>query len=153
MRILGIDPGSSRMGYGCIEKIKEYRIRAAGSTDSKRPTAAERLVELGATLEEVIRTTKPHGAVVEKLFFAKNKKTALGVAEARGVVLFLLARHHIPILEMTPNEMKRAITGDGAAHKEGVRKLTALTLGVGVIGGRDDVSDALALALAGILLS
>jgi crossover junction endodeoxyribonuclease RuvC len=149
MKILGIDPGIERLGWGIVEaEGSHYYYRRAGCIrSSKDKTQQERLESITRDLEELIREEKPEKAAIEKLFFAKNKKTALIVSEARGAILLTLSRLGIPTHEFTPLEVKLAITGNGRAEKHQVEWMVKRLLGIKEHIASDDAYDALALCL------
>ena len=109
----------------------------------------ERLAELGNSFEKLLKKEKPDAVALEKLFFMKNIKTGIDVAQARGILVYLAAKNKIPILEIAPSEVKSNITGHGAADKKAVGKMVCRILKIEKINGPDDVSDALAIAIAG----
>lgn len=148
--ILGIDPGSVRVGVGIIEKNGNTLIHIeSGLLDIKSdPDKGEQLLNLEKKLKRVLNKTKPDLAGVEKLFFSKNQKTALAVSEARGIILKTLAEFKIPTIELTPSEVKLAVTGNGNASKEAVAKMIGYFLKIQAKSMIDDVTDALALAIA-----
>lgn len=150
VRVLGIDPGFGRMGYGVIEE-KRGQIKAIdyGCLETKKTeTIAARLVELKITVDQLIREHQPGVVAVESLFFSKNVKTALQVGEARGVILFSIADQGLPIFEISPQEVKQAVTGYGNAEKIQVQKMVQKLLGLPKIPKPDDAADALAIAIA-----
>lgn len=150
IRILGIDPGYGRMGYGIIED-KNGKLQAIdyGCVETlKSDDRASRLCELRDKCSRLIADAKPDIAGIETLFFSKNVKTALAVGEARGVLLLTLADHALPISELSPQEVKMAVTGYGKAEKGQVQKMVAKILGLSKIPKPDDAADALALAIA-----
>ena len=144
--ILGIDPGTTRIGYGLIKKtgskleLLDYGLIEPGRENSKFSI-------LDRKLSGIIKKYKPDLAAVEKLYFAKNKKTAMAVAESRGIILFILNQHGLKIMEFSPNEIKLAVTGSGSSDKKTVAHYVSLTLKIGKISGPDDASDALAAAI------
>lgn len=145
---LGLDPGTTRIGYGLVKKEGgKLSLIDCGAIEIKKPSASERLVFLENKLEQITEIHCPNVAGVEKLYFAKNKKTALGVAEARGVMLLTLGKLKIPILEFDPTDIKRTVAGDGHCDKKTLAKMVCLTLKVKNIPGPDDVSDAVAIAI------
>ncbi len=148
MRILGIDPGSSRIGYGLIEQGREIKIVKYGVIEIKEKLAARRLEKLGRSLSKLLGECSPDCAGVEQLYLSKNRLTALSVAEARGVIIKTLADHGITVLELNPNTIKKAVTGYGFAEKAAVAKMVKKILRVDNIDGYDDASDALAIAIA-----
>lgn len=149
--LLGLDPGTTRVGYGLIEKSPTHKLSlvACGLIRIEGENASLRLLSLNRELEKILRTHQPKSVSVESLFFSKNKKTALSVAEARGAILLSIERFGIPILEFTPSSVKSVVAGDGRCSKKALAKIVALTLGVENIPGPDDVSDALAVAIRG----
>ena len=146
MRILGIDPGTSRIGYGFIETNGLKLIRY-GVIEAKEKTLAEKIVNFSGQLEKLVGDLNPELAAIEKLYFAKNQKTAIDVAQARGVILSLLLKRNILIREYSPNEVKSNITGYGLADKKGVAKMVKAILKINELPGYDDASDALAIAI------
>ncbi len=152
MRILGVDPGLSRAGIGLIEKDQKGQMKAIDwltiETSPSLPLD-ERLLELGTDLRAYIADAKPDLAVVEALFFAANKKTAMDIAHARGVIILLLKEAHIPILSPTPLQLKSTITGDGAADKKQVQAMVKRILKLDEDISPADAADALGLALYG----
>lgn len=135
-----------RIGYGVISK-KGNHLEALTYGVIEPVMSNGRFKDMETELNKLIKKYKPDVAAVEKIFFSKNKKTALAVAEARGVILFILERHNIKTLEFSPNEIKATITGSGVSDKKTVSRFTALALGLKKISGHDDVSDALAVAV------
>ena len=147
MIILGIDPGTTRMGYGVIESGSKPRLVTCGVIGNTNKLPGDRLVLIGVELEKIIKTYNPDLVGIEKVFFSKNKKTAISVSEARGVALFVTGVAGIPFLEFAPSEIKSVVAGDGGCDKQVLSKVVCMTLGVDSIPGPDDVSDALAIAI------
>ncbi len=149
MLILGIDPGIAITGYGILDCDKtNVKIAASGSVQtSKMKTIQERLAELYADMQEIIKTYKPDIAVIEELFYFKNLKTVIPVAQARGVIIMALAQNGIPLAEYTPLQVKQTITGFGRATKDEVKQMTALALPDETMPKLDDTVDAIAIAL------
>ena len=148
MRLLGVDPGTLILGWGIVTLEKNPRLVACGAIRAKRSDAApERLAQMGDVLAGVIREHRPDLAAVEKAFFGKSAAAALRLGEARGVVLAELARAGVPVEEITPKEVKRAVVGTGAAHKRQVHRLVTAILGLAEPPEPLDVSDALAIAV------
>ncbi len=151
MVILGIDPGTATTGYGIIEidkpksnpKLLDFGIIATKAKLSD----AERLKILGSDLKSLIKKYKPACAGVEKLFFTTNQKTAIGVAQARGVVLYVCQRQKLPVLEFTPLQIKSFISGYGKADKAQVQFMIKKTFKLSSAPKPDDAADALAVAL------
>lgn len=149
MKILGIDPGITRTGYGLIEKDQGVKLITCGLIDGEDVEKKDRLSYLEKGVQALIRVHKPDLVCLEKLFFSKNKKTASSVSEARGVILLVLQKHGLKFMEFSPSEVKSAIAGNGRANKKDVLRAVVWSLGVKDIPGPDDVSDALAIALRG----
>jgi crossover junction endodeoxyribonuclease RuvC len=147
--ILGIDPGTAALGYGIVER-NGGRLRAIDygcletSPDSSMP---ERLLAIHALVSDLIELHQPSVVAVERLFFSRNAQTAMAVGQARGVVLLAAAQHGRPVREATPNEVKSAIAGYGAADKEQVQRMVQLVLGMEERPRPDDAADALAIAV------
>lgn len=151
VRILGVDPGFGRIGFGVIEKCKgECRLVCYGciKTDAKK-CFVERLDEMQSELKKIIKKYNPDRAAVEDLFFYKNITTAIKVGEARGVILLTLKQAGISIKEFTPLQVKQAITGYGKAEKFQIQKMLQLQFKLKKKISPDDAADALALALTG----
>jgi len=152
VRILGIDPGLATVGIGLIETDSANSPQALDwCTITTKPgmSLAERLGEIHKDLRAYIQEARPERAVVEKLFFGANKKTALDVAQARGVILLALEEAKIETLEPTPLELKSAVTGDGTADKKQIQQMVQMMCKLDETPKPDDAADALALALYG----
>jgi len=147
---LGIDPGTATTGYGLVRDLPDGSLQLVEygtfRTQAGSPTA-ERLAQLHQRLSELLLLHHPDSAVVEKLFFQSNVKTALAVGQARGVVLLALAEAGLEIAEYTPNEVKQAVTGYGGAEKRQVQEMVRVLLGMAEIPRPDDAADALAIAI------
>jgi len=113
------------------------------------PDKNKRLLQLEKSFSRLLKKEKPNLIAMEKLYFMKNMKTALEVAQSRGVLTLIIARHKIPLLEFTPLEIKQSVTGYGLADKESVAKMVAKILKINKIIKYDDASDALAAAILG----
>ena len=148
MLILGIDPGIAITGYAILSSEKDnISIVASGSIQtSKNKSEAQRLAELFEDIKVIIKTYKPDIAAIEQLFYFKNLKTVIPVAQARGVVVMALAQQGIPLVEYTPLQVKQTITGYGRATKDDVKQMTAIALGC-KMPKLDDTVDAIAIAL------
>ena len=150
MRILGIDPGIGICGFGLIETSGRAGAKALDfgvittMVDAPLP---DRLKELYESLILVFNDTKPEVVAVEKLFFAKNITTGIAVAEARGIVLLVAAQKNVPVYEYTPNEIKKSLTGYGAAAKAQIQEMVRVHLGLTKKPQPDDAADALAAAI------
>ena len=149
MLILGIDPGTARTGWGVIKSVRgEQTMISYGCITTLAKTPMEdRLLILRQELEKLLRKYKPALVGVEKLFFAKNTKTALSVAQARGIVLVTLRGASVPITEFTPLQVKQAITGYGRADKLQMQYMVKTLLKLKDIPKPDDAADALAIAM------
>jgi crossover junction endodeoxyribonuclease RuvC len=150
MIILGIDPGTATTGFGIIEKPAQKQPKAVDFgviSTPKELTDSQRLKLLADDLHTLIKTHKPERIGVEKLFFEKNQKTAMSVAQARGVVLLLAEEYRIPIFEYTPLQVKNRICGYGKADKKQVQFMVKQSFGLKTIPKPDDAADALAIAL------
>ncbi len=157
MIILGVDPGSRLLGYGCIEKngnhfrvITHVTIRLFHKEYKNIPvdeTTPSRLKEIHEKLSGIIQKYKPQAMAVEKVFFAKNAVSALKLGQARGVVLLTGALHDLEIHEYSATEVKGMVTGYGRSDKDQVAKTLQMILGLQKFETADS-SDALAIALA-----
>jgi crossover junction endodeoxyribonuclease RuvC len=148
MIALGIDPGTRRVGYGVIESNGNSAVFiTAGILKIKGLDNISALGEIKKETDKLIKKYKPDVLGVEKLFFAKNQKTAMAVAEARGAILLAAQEKKVFIKEYAPNEVKLGITGYGFADKKAVLKMVRLILGKHDLEIIDDASDALALAI------
>ena len=148
MKVLGIDPGTAALGYGIVERSggQLREIDHGCLTTSADLSMPERLLAIHALVVELLELHEPDLMGVERLFFSRNVQTALGVGQARGVVLLAAAQHGTPVREATPNEVKSAITGYGGADKEQVQRMVQLVLGMSELPRPDDAADALAIA-------
>jgi len=149
MIILGIDPGYDRLGLAIIEKetSRDNLLFSGCSTSSKKNCLGDRLLAIADDLEQVIKKWRPEVAVIEKLYFSNNQKTALAVAEARGLVSYLCAKNNIPIIEYTPAEIKATITGYGNANKKQIGETVPYLIKIDKKIKYDDEYDAIAIAL------
>mgnify|MGYP002626787591 CR=1 FL=1 len=149
MRIIGIDPGLAIVGYSILDISQEENIlTSSGSIQTdKNKTDAERLFEIQQDMITIVEKYKPDIASIEKLFYFKNQKTIIPVAEARGVILSVLQSRLIPVFEYTPIEVKQVITGYGRATKEEVAKMVELTVKYNKLPKLDDTLDSIAIAL------
>ncbi len=149
MRILGIDPGMAIVGYGLIEFDGEKLILiTSGSIQTNKDLSdSERLLEIFNDLSTLVNELKPDCASVENLFFFKNQKTVIPVAEARGVILMVLQKYKIPTYSYTPMEVKQVLTGYGRAEKKEVEQMVKISLGTDKLPKLDDTVDAIAIAI------
>lgn len=176
MVILGIDPGTTLVGYAILESNKspplyphnspsyqnlvegleklvdkpQVKLLDASLLTIRSPHSHDRLAEIHHGIKALLRKWKPSQVIIEKVFFAKNTKTALAVSEARGVIILTAALAGITVYEYTPLEIKKIVTGDGKADKLQIKKMIGLILPyTKILHARDDVFDAIALALTG----
>lgn len=150
MIILGIDPGTSIIGYGAVEENRgKMNCLDYGVIKITEKEQSDRLLAIEKSLNRLLRKLKPDLIVLEKLFFFKNQKTALSVAEARGVIILTTRKNRIDFIELTPLELKRYFTGYGRTAKGGIQKMLRLVLDLKEEPKPDDAADALALAVLG----
>ena len=150
MIILGIDPGSSIIGYGAIETSRgKLKCLDYGTIKTSEKEDSLRLLFIKKSLEKILSEIKPNLIVLEKLFFFKNRKTATKVLETRGAMILIIAERKIPLLEIAPLELKRALTSYGRASKANIQKMVRLILNLKKEPKPDDAADALALAILG----
>ncbi len=149
MRILGIDPGYGRIGYGIIEGIRgEWTHVVHGCIETnKEATFQERLFEITQDLEYILKKYKPDKAGIEELFFSKNVTTGMKVSEARGVIQLILHNAGIPAIDVSPMQMKQAIVGYGNAQKAQMQEMIRIQLNLAKKPTPDDAADALGVAL------
>ena len=155
MLILGIDPGTATTGFGLIEfepqtkkSPKKIRYIDCGVIlTSAKTDHALRLKEIYEGLVYLIKKHKPDAISVEKLFFQNNAKTAMTVAQARGMTILACANYNIAYEEFTPNQVKMALTGYGRANKKQIQRMAQLALGLKSIPSPDDAADALCAAI------
>lgn len=149
MLILGIDPGFERIGCAIVEKTiqGEKLLFSTCLVTDKQDLHEKRLLALAGGLKKIIDAFKPSVMAVEKLFFTTNQKTAIRVAEARGVILLMAAENNMAVLEFTPLEVKMAMTGYGKADKRQVKKMVSSILKMDRPPDSDDEIDAIAVAL------
>ena len=153
MRIIGIDPGLARVGYGIIDEIEGKKIMIdCGIIETKSTQKEEkRLVEISNDLNSIINKWNPSSAAVEKFFFYRSS-TTISVVQARGVIMMTLGKHNLPIQEFPPMQIKLAVTGYGHSDKNEVLNYVMNELSISSPPKPDDAADALAIALTGIYL-
>lgn len=147
---MGIDPGYATTGVAVLETdYADVRVLHYGVLEtSKKQDFSERLQYLFREIGKMVETWKPDVAAVEELFFSRNVKTGIKVAEARGVILLALKENNCPAAGYTPVQIKQAITGSGSAVKAQVQKMVKLIFGFKEIPKPDDAADAIAIAYA-----
>ena len=149
MKILGIDPGFAIMGYGVIEKSGAglTALDYGAITTPANENSAVRLAMLAEKLEGLIKRHAPDAVSVEELFFSQNVKTAIQVAQARGVILLCAVRECGKLFEYTPLQIKQSLTGNGRAEKQQIQYMVRMILKLKEIPKPDDAADALAAAI------
>jgi crossover junction endodeoxyribonuclease RuvC len=148
IRILGIDPGTARVGWGCIEENfgKITTLKYGCITTEKDTLAEQRLSIIFHSLTKLITALRPDCMSVEDLYFSTNAKTAISVGQARGVILLAASEKNIPIASYSPNAVKKAICGSGSADKTQMGKMITTLLRLKEVPTPDDTADALAIA-------
>ncbi len=159
--ILGLDPGLATVGFAMLDLPPTPSLAGGGATHrvldfgvittSPDLSFPERLLHIKHDLQALIQKFQPTEAVIEELFFSTNTKTAMSVAHARGVLLVTLAEENIPLRQLTPNQIKLAVTGDGRADKRQVQDMLMRCFSLSELPKPDDAADALAIAYAGML--
>jgi crossover junction endodeoxyribonuclease RuvC len=149
IRVLGIDPGYDRLGAAIVDKLATGEVLVFSTCLGSDPTDpfSERLLSLGGALEKIIKTYQPEAISLESLFISVNQKTAMRVAEARGMILYLAGQNQIPVFDFTPLEIKACLTGYGQADKKQVMALIRQLLKLPLDKALDDEYDAIAAAL------
>lgn len=149
MRVLGVDPGSIKSGYGIIDERDQQLVAVEYGVIRTSPKAplAQRLLEISDRLQALIAQFQPHILAIEDMFFAKNVKSALKLGQSRGAILLTAARAGLEIAEYTPLEVKQAVVGYGRAEKTQVQHMVKMLLRLQEIPKPDDAADALAIAI------
>jgi len=156
MFVVGIDPGLTRCGFGLVVSdltaSESFEARAAGvlETDPHDPVET-RLTDLHRDLVELLEDLKPDAVVVEKVFFQRNARTAIPVAQASGIAIALAGIRGIPVVQYTSQEVKLAVTGFGNADKAQVQAMVAQRCGLAEVPKPPDAADALALAMCHLM--
>lgn len=156
MFVLGIDPGVSRCGYGCVEGGAGGRSRAVAVGVLTTPPSdplPQRLAELDTELRRLIAELQPQVVAVERVFFQVNARTAMSVGQASGLALAVAAQAGCEVAQYTPNEVKSAVAGYGSAPKEQVQRMVQSLLGLAEVPKPPDAADALALALCHLAMA
>ncbi len=152
MIIIGIDPGFGKCGVALVEDGKKPKLIFADCIETdKGQTPGERLQEIKEALDHIIKKYRPDEAAVEELFFAKNAKTAMGVGQARGVILLALAEAGVKAFPYKPAEIKLTVAGVGNADKKQVQKMVKLHLKDNDSIVQDDTADGVAVALCHLM--
>ena len=149
MRIFGIDPGSHRTGYGCVERIgsRHVLVICGSLSGSPRATFPDKLNAIHDGLKALILQHRPDCVAVEDIFHARNVRSALKLGEARGVALLAASEAGVPVVSYAPAAIKRAVVGYGRAEKHQVQQMVKLLLNLEQAPSPHDVADALAVAL------
>ena len=143
MRILGVDPGTHRIGYGSILRKPDLKPIDYGVIEIQKGS----LLVAAKQFQKLLDKFQPNLVAIEKLFFSKNRKTALAVAQTRGILILKILENKIPLVEYGPMEVKQAVTGYGLSDKKAVSAMVRRFLKMKEISGYDDASDALAIAI------
>jgi crossover junction endodeoxyribonuclease RuvC len=149
MRILGVDPGTLRTGFGVIDLNRgNYSVIDYGCiSNSAKSSLPLRFQKIYTQLTKVIEKIRPDCFAIESLFYCKNPNTAFKLGEARGVALLVAAQNNLDVFEYEPRRVKQAVVGFGSAHKIQVRNMVTSILKLNDIKGPEDVTDALAVAI------
>jgi crossover junction endodeoxyribonuclease RuvC len=149
MKILGIDPGIGRCGWGVLEtRNSKLEVKGFGCIEtSSKKAIPERLQEIYQEITRIIKVHQPDALAIEELFFNTNAKTAFVVGQARGVILLAAAQHNLEIAIYTPLQVKLALTGYGRAEKPQVGQMVKVLLSLKEVPKPDDTADALAIAI------
>jgi crossover junction endodeoxyribonuclease RuvC len=149
VRIFGIDPGSERTGYGCVETDgSRHKIVICGAIST--PALAsfpDKLHRIHSRLTVLLQDSRPDAVAIENLFHAVNVRSALKLGHARGVAMLAAVEAGVPVFEYTPAEIKRAVVGYGRAEKPQVQHMVKLLLGLAAVPSPHDAADALAVAI------
>ena len=149
MKIFGIDPGSERTGYGCVERSgSRHHLVICGTLSAPAcATFPERLKHIHSGLLALLAESRPDCVAVESIFHSRNVRSALKLGHARGVALLAASEAGLPVVEYAPAEVKRAVVGYGRAEKPQVQQMVKLLLGLDRAPSPHDVADALAVAI------
>ncbi len=155
MFVLGIDPGLTRCGYGCVEAARGAERAVAAGVVTTDPAARLplRLAELRQELVALVAELRPDAVVVERVLFQTNARTAMAVGQASGLALCTAAEAGVPVAQYSANEVKLAVAGYGAATKHQVQRMVAELLGLSAPPRPPDTADALALAICHVATS
>lgn len=150
MRILGIDPGFGRLGWAVIDVVgqKMTLVEYGCFETSSKDNPSKRLNQGFDEIERLVGEFHPDKSAIEDLFFFKNAKTVIGVAQARGSILVALERNHVPCTSFTPLQVKSSVTGNGHADKSQVQNMVRRLLNLDGKPIQDDAADACAVAIA-----
>ena len=149
MKVFGIDPGSDRTGYGCVETDgSRHRLMTCGAISAPASaTFPEKLLVIHSRLATLLAECRPDCVAIENLFHAVNVRSALKLGHARGVAMLAAVEAGVNVVEYTPAEIKRAVVGYGRAEKTQVQQMIKLLLGLAEPPSPHDAADALAVAI------
>jgi len=149
VKVFGIDPGSERTGYGCVQTDgSRHRLIVSGAITSSSATPfPEKLLAIHTRLAALLKECRPDCVAIENLFHAVNARSALKLGHARGVAMLAAVEFGVPVVEYTPTAIKRAVVGYGRAEKHQVQQMVKLLLGLAEIPSPHDAADALAVAI------
>lgn len=149
MRILGIDPGTSKAGYGLVEQSSDriYLVVSGEITSRPNDPISKKLKEIFLKVQELIETCRPDAIAVENSFLHKNVQTVVRLGQARGAVLIAAEILSVPVVEYTPREVKLALVGYGGAEKEQMQWMLKKILGEGLVPDSHHATDAIAVAI------
>ncbi len=152
MRVLGVDPGTIRMGYGVVEDSRETpsALDFGAITASERSPIGERLLLLYQRLDQIVKRYHPDVLAVEQPFINKNPRSALAIGRAQAVAILAAAANGVDVHEYTPAQVKQRVASYGASSKEQVQEMVRLQLGLDKVPEPNDAADALAIALCHI---
>ena len=149
MKVLAIDPGYGRIGFAVVEKVdRKTNLLFSECFETEKEVAFEnRLMQIGDQIRSIIQAYQPNCAAIERLFFSKNKKTALQTAEVRGVCIYTTKEYGLAIAEYTPNQVKNAITGNSNATKKDIIRMVPRLITLNEKKQHDDEYDAIAIGI------
>ena len=149
MKIFGIDPGSDRTGYGCVETdgSRHHLVACGAIATPPGDTFPSKLLTIHDRLSVLLAECRPDCVAVESLFYAANVRSALKLGHVRGVAILAAVEGGYPVAEYTPAEIKRAVVGYGRAEKRQIQEMVRLLLGLDVVPSPHDAADALAVAI------
>ena len=152
LRVLGIDPGTASTGFGVVDSEAQALITITGGVISTGPDAPveRRLALIAGHLSELLEEHQPDALAIEEVFFGRNARSAFAVGQARGAVLATAGARQVPCFSYTPQAVKLAVCGSGAARKDQVQRMVAALLGLEAPPASDHAADALALAICHI---
>ena len=149
MRVFGIDPGSERTGYGCVDTdgSRHSMILCGAITTTASAALPTKLLDIHRRLAILLRECRPDAVAIESVFHAVNARSALKLGHARGVAMLTATEAGVPVFEYAPAEIKRAVVGYGRAEKPQVQHMVKLLLGLAAVPAPHDAADALAVAI------